>query len=88
MLDNKDFSMRVLAFMASVNRDIKHNLKLSEGALKNGDEDAADYYATCAIAQNQIYDNFVTLFDDFLPVSDIAIASDDDDDDLNEGGNY
>lgn len=87
MLNKEDFSMRALAFMVAVNRDIKHNLKLSEDALNHDDKDAADYYATRAIAQNQIYDNFVTLFDDFLPVSDIAIALDDDDD-LDEGGNY
>lgn len=87
MLDKEDFSMRVLAFMASVNRDIKHNLKLSEGALKNGDEDTADYYAIRAIAQTQVYDNFVILFDDLLPMSNIANAQDDDND-LDEGGNY
>lgn len=74
MLNKEDFSMCVLAFMASVNRNIKYNLKLSEGALKYGDEDAADYYATRAIAQTQIYDNFTTLFADFLPVSDITIV--------------
>lgn len=73
MLDKEDFLIRAIAFIISVNGDIQLNLKLSEGAQKSDDEDTADYYATRAIAQKQVYDKFSAFFDDLLLVSDITI---------------
>lgn len=53
-------------FTASVDAAARQDIKLSEDALSYGDADTSDYYATRAIAKNEVLKKFMIIFNDLI----------------------